>query len=330
MNILDIYCAQIPDFISEIAETEPMQRLLSVGMNCGCEYSSTSVFREIGGYTRYEHSLGAGLIVWRFTGDIRQAVAALLHDIASPCFAHVIDFLHGDYETQESTEDRTLSIIRSSEDLVNVLSKYHLTPEDVFDYHLFPIADNDTPRLSSDRLEYTLGNGINYRFISKDDAKVLFDNIEAGTDEEGSPELIFKDKEPACRFARLSLDCSKIYSGDEDRCLMQRLAEIIRDCISKGFFSEDDLYKTEPFIIGKILNDDGARTEWERFRSISGVHTSAEAEGPYARVINAKKRHINPLVKGLGRVTDLDLEYKRDLAAYLATPYDYPVSPIIC
>ena len=28
------------------------------------------------------------------------------------------------------------------------------------DYHIYPIADNDTPMLSADRLEYTLSNGL--------------------------------------------------------------------------------------------------------------------------------------------------------------------------
>ena len=38
---------------------------------------------------------------------IHATVAALLHDIATPVFAHVIDFLNNDYEKQESTEAET-------------------------------------------------------------------------------------------------------------------------------------------------------------------------------------------------------------------------------
>ncbi|MFR5131592.1 MAG: hypothetical protein ACLTDP_02610 [Terrisporobacter sp.] len=47
--------------------------------------------------------MGVALIIWHFTKDIKQSIAGLLHDISSPAFAHVIDFLNGDHENQEST-----------------------------------------------------------------------------------------------------------------------------------------------------------------------------------------------------------------------------------
>lgn len=327
MILSEIYHNDIPAFCRDICGTALMRRLRDVGMNCGCEYSSTSVFRKIGAYSRYEHSVGAGLIVWHFTHDVRQSIAALLHDVATPCFAHVIDFLHGDYVSQESTEDRTLEIIKGDAELVQILASYGLKPEEVSDYHLFPIADNDTPRLSSDRLEYTLGNGINYGFVTLEDARRLYGSLEKGVNDEGAEELIFSDEAAACEFARLSLRCSKIYSGDEDRYLMQRLAELMRDCVSAGLFTENDLYSSEPEIIARMAANPRAKAAWEHFRSISGVR--ADGLGPEPRTVNAKKRRIDPFVKGKGRVTTFDMEYKNELQEYLNTPYDYPVSELI-
>ena len=141
-----------------------MRQLRGVGMNCGCEYTAFPRFRGLPPYSRFRHSVGVCLIVWCFTGDMVQALAGLFHDIATPCFAHTVDFLRGDYMAQESTEDRTEGIIRASAVITRLLDKYGVAPGAVTDYHMYSIADNDSPRLSADRLEYTLGNLEGYGF----------------------------------------------------------------------------------------------------------------------------------------------------------------------
>ena len=102
------YDAQVPEVISRLSGIPEMTRLKYVGMNCGCEYTSFPLFRSMKErYTRYDHSMGAALLVWRFSKDPTQTLAAAFHDIATPCFAHVVDFMLGDYMEQESTERRT-------------------------------------------------------------------------------------------------------------------------------------------------------------------------------------------------------------------------------
>ena len=152
-----LYHPEIPEFLRRLAETPPMARLRQVGMNCGCEYTSFPRFAGWAPYSRFDHSLGVALIVWHFTGDLRQSAAGLLHDVATPAFAHVVDFLHGDHLRQESTEARTAELIGRSPELQALLGEYGLTTEDVADYHRYPIADNDSPQLSADRLEDTPG-----------------------------------------------------------------------------------------------------------------------------------------------------------------------------
>lgn len=48
------------------------------------------------------------------TFSLKQTLAGLFHDIATPVFKHCIDFMNGDSETQESTEEKTSDIIRNS------------------------------------------------------------------------------------------------------------------------------------------------------------------------------------------------------------------------
>ena len=273
-------------------------------MNCGCEYTAFLRFAGLMPYSRFDHSVGAALIVWHFTQDEKQAVAALLHDVATPVFAHVVDFLRGDYLTQESTEEGTRAIIEGDEALQGVLRAHGLTTEDVCNYHRYPIADNDSPRLSADRLEYTLGNLLNYRIRTIDEVRAIYENLRVGTNEDGAPELVFSDARKAEDFAFASLACSKIYVSDEDRYAMQMLSERLRDAICGGVLSEADLYTTEPEVIAKLLANETAAAAWARYRAYHSMRRAAspQGEGQWRR-IPAKKRYIDPLIAGVGRVS---------------------------
>ena len=55
----DIYTAFLPPELLAMAETPVMQRLLRVGMHCGCEYTACPIYEGKAPYTRYLHSLGA-------------------------------------------------------------------------------------------------------------------------------------------------------------------------------------------------------------------------------------------------------------------------------
>ena len=303
-----------------------MLRLDDIGMNCGCEYTSFPLFARLEKYSRYRHSIGVALIVWHFTHDIRQSIAGLLHDISSSAFAHVIDFMHGDYLTQESTENGTQTIIENSTEIQFYLKKYGIKTSEVADYHLYPIADNDTPRLSADRLEYTVGNIVNYKLSSYENAKELYDDLTVGTNDENQAEIMFLDKDKALEFAKLSLRCSRIYVSDEDRYSMQRLAELLKECIVHGIISESDLYLGESPVIKKLICNDFSASEWQKFRNYSTIVRTAD--NPDSRIIYAKKRHINPFIYGLGRVGDIYPEYGDALREYLSESQDYAICGI--
>lgn len=63
--------------------------------------------------------------------------------------------MNGDSEHQESTEERTEQVIRNSQTILSLLNRDGIKVEEISDYHIYPIADNNTPRLSADRFEYT-------------------------------------------------------------------------------------------------------------------------------------------------------------------------------
>ena len=324
MDLSKLYANEIPDFLRDASQTDAMRRPRDVGMNCGCEYTDFPRFRTRAPYSRFDHSLGVALIVWRHTHDKKQAMAGLLHDVATPAFAHVVDFLKGDYLAQEATEAGTEATIRTSQELCAVLKKCGLTVDEVKDYHRYPVADNDSPRLSADRLEYSLGNMRNYGFADYRTVEALYKDITVGANEYGETELVFTHLEQASAFAALALKCGKVYVCDEDRYAMQRLAEVLAEALRAGIIVADDLNATEPQVIARLTANFAAAKLWRAFRALRITETSdtAQSDGAW-RKIYAKKRYIDPYVAGRGRASALDADFAAVLDSFRSQRQDY-------
>jgi len=327
MQLYSIYHSDMPSFLCDLARCAAMTRLKRIGMNCGCEYTNFPLFRDLAPYSRFHHSLGTALIVWHFTGSREQAAAALFHDIASPVFSHSIDFMNGDHEKQESTEAPTERIILESTEIRRCLKRYGIDAEAVTDYHRYPIADNDSPRLSSDRLEYSLGNMVNYRIRSRERVEVLYRNLVVSIGEDGAPELAFRNPDLALDFSLAALECSRIYVAPADRFSMQMLAELMRTAIDAGVIRPADLWGDEPALIRKLQKDTVLFSQWERFRAFHHILDNAEvSDHSITRVIPAKKRYIDPLIEGIGRVSAYSSLYREQMEEFLCLDFSIPVT----
>ena len=157
----------LPEALAPFCEAAPMQRLRQIGMHCGCEYTACPIYEGKAPYTRYLHSLGAAAIVWHFTKDAAQSLSALFHDIATPAFAHVVDFLNEDHLRQESTEAPTHEILAGNMQIQALLRPLGLCTHDVDDYHRYPIADNDSPRPTGWSIRSEMLTGYSARRLAK-------------------------------------------------------------------------------------------------------------------------------------------------------------------
>ena len=318
-----IYSPEMPDFIARLAETPPMQRLRKIGMNCGCEYVALHQNDMCRRYTRFEHSVGVALIVWHFTHNAKQAIAGLFHDISTPAFAHVVDFLNGDHLTQESTESRTAGMIENSPEIQTILAELHLTTADVCDYHLYPIADNASPQLSADRLEYTFGNFIQYGVSGTDEIARFYSDLAAGNNEHGQPEILFQDPEIAEAFALHSMSCSYVYISDSDRYTMQFLAELLKDAIHSHLLTSDDLYTTEERVIRKLKRCQITDHAWFTYTRIKSVQRTPEpVPDTFCVKVNAKRRYLDPFVTEKGRVSAYSEKYCAEIEKFLSVSFD--------
>lgn len=323
MYVNRIYNTDVPDFIREIAELDIMQRLKDTGMDCGCEYTAFSLWQDLLPAKRYEHSIGVGLITWHFTHDEKQAIAGLLHDISTPAFAHVIDFMNHDYINQESTESATRMIIEGSAELQMILERHGLTTDDVCDYHKYPIADNDSPRLSADRLEYTMRNFYRYLDLSEEKIRSYYDDLYVGTNEEGIDELSFRHADIAEEFVINTLKTSEIYVQDEDRYSMESLGRIVKDALDRNVITYADVYAGESRVIAKLENDEISNVQWQKFRAMNEIMISNEYVDETWIKVSAKKRYIDPLVKEKGRISVLSEKAGRLIEEFRNKSFDY-------
>ena len=90
---------------------------------------------------------------------------------------------------------------------MKLLKRDNIEISEIDNYHLYPIADNDTPKLSADRLEYSLSNALfTYRLLDLASIKEIYDDIEIQTNEEKEIELGFKTKKMLETLLRLQVD----------------------------------------------------------------------------------------------------------------------------
>lgn len=297
-----------------------MQKQNEISVSCGTIYSK--MYNQMW-YSSLDHSVGVALIIWNFTKDKKQTLAGLFHDIATPVFKHCIDFMNKDYEKQESTEELTTKIIRNSKEIMALLERDNIKVEEISDYHIYPIADNDTPQLSSDRLEYTLSNGLGVTAELWDlkEIEEIYKNIEVQKNEMGIPELGFKDKKIAEKFVHTMSILSSMYIQAKTKFSMQFLADIMKKMSEHNLITINDLYTlTEKDVIEKIENckSDNIANSFGSWKNAKNIIESDEQpkDRYFVSIDKVKIRYINPLVSDSNnyvRIADISSNAKRDI-----------------
>lgn len=300
-NILE---PEFPVWLNEYINTEELLKQQYISVTCGTIYSD--LFESDFFFSSLDHSVAVALIIWHFTHDKKQTLSGLFHDIATPVFKHCVDFLNGDYMTQESTEDLTTKIILNSKEIMNLLKRDKIDISEIDDYHKYPIADNDTPQLSSDRLEYSLSNALfTYKLANIDEIKEIYNDLEIGKDENNFDEISFKTKKNARKFVELTSKLSVFYREDRTRYSMQFLADIIKSLNKQNLITKEDLYNLKEKDVIKIIEDSKYGEIYKVWKNAKKVIISeSKPNGVYYVHHGAKIRYIDPLVKGI-RISDI-------------------------
>ena len=287
-----------PEWLVDYIETKELLSQRYISVTCGTIYSD--LFESDFFFSSLDHSVAVALIVWHFTRDKKQTLSGLFHDIATPAFKHCVDFLNGDYMTQESTEDLTTEIIKKSEEITKLLKRDGIEISEVDDYHIYPVADNDTPKLSADRLEYSLSNALfTYRLLNSESIREIYNDIEIQSNEEKEIELGFKTKKIAREFVKVTSRLSVIYREDRTRYSMQFIADILKRLSEENKITKEDLYKLKESEVIDIIESSQYKEIYHLWKNAKKVKTSTELpENVYSVHHGAKVRYIDPLFNG--------------------------------
>ena len=316
---------EFPEWLNEYINTKELLSQQYISVTCGTIYSD--LFESKFFFSSLEHSVAVALIVWHFTHDKKQTLSGLFHDIATPAFKHCVDFLNGDYMTQESTEDLTTNIIKNSKEIMKLLERDNIDVSEIDNYHIYPIADNDTPKLSADRLEYSLSNALfTYELLDLDAIAEIYNDIEIEKNEKGEVELGFKTKKIARNFVKVTSRLSVIYREDRTRYSMQLIADILKRLSDENKITKEDLYKLKESDVISIIENSKYSKIFNIWKYAKKVKTSKEKpENVYYVHHGAKVRYIDPLFNGerMSKCCKIAKKYIDNNLAYDMNNYVY-------
>lgn len=289
-------------FLEKYLTVPSLVRLKNVGYFCGMDYASKNIYNFKESISRYDHSLTVALLTWKFTKDKKATLAGLFHDIATPCFAHVIDYMNKDYETQESTEEYTEKVIKNDVILKKYLKEDNIPVEDITNFKKYTIVDNNRPKLCADRLDGIILTGIAWaKNVNQNDINEIIKDIDIYKNEYQENELGFKTYSIALKVFDASNEINKLCHTNEDNFMMELLAKITKLAIDEKIIEYEELYYIdEPILLDKIRNSKNNRL----IRLLDKFENITIEEITDTVLNNVKVRDLNPLVKGI-RLKDL-------------------------
>ena len=122
-----------------------------------------------------------------------------------------------------------------SKEIMKLLKRDNIELSEIDNYHLYPIADNDTPKLSADRLEYSLSNALfTYRLLDLASIKEIYDDIEIQTNEEKEIDVHKIKISPKYIIVGPNMDNYYSYSNNDGEEYMRKLfpefKQVEEDC----------------------------------------------------------------------------------------------------
>ena len=297
-------------FIDKYLNTKTLKRLKHITQFCGCDY--TSLYSPLFLYTRFDHSLVVAHIVWHFSHDLTATIVALLHDAGTPCFAHTIDCVLGDYKDQESSERSIVDIVKKDEELLKMLKQDSIPLEELDNLLNYPILENKSPKLCADRLDgvlHTCYVGLHTHRL--DEIKEVFNDLCVLKNETGKGEIGFKHKKYALKFVKMVYTYAKELQGNTDKYVMTYISELIKRAFDLKLINMDDLYEMKEEEIIRILKSNF--TSWESFVNAKKVISTKIKPNQFCISIDTKKRNTIPLVQtkaGNVRIDSISKEAK--------------------
>ncbi|KQM76944.1 phosphohydrolase [Pedobacter sp. Leaf216] len=270
---------ELPEVFSDLLETAILKRLAGVHQSGAIFLVNPDIC-----HSRLEHAIGVTMLIRMLGGSELEQIAGLLHDISHTAFSHVGDYVFDN--TDEDYHEKVFAAVLCKSEVPDVLLKYGYDVNQIL-YGTFDILEQPLPALCADRLDYTLRDGVHGGIISRQRARefltaiVLKDGkiaVNAETEANWINEV----------FEKLNNEVFKLplhlYANG-------KMAELIKNFLSKGILVENDMFKTDTMLLNKI------RTSYEGYEAIKSIkQLKGYAEFlRHGAVPKIKKRTLNAI-----------------------------------
>jgi HD superfamily phosphohydrolase len=146
--------------------------------------------------TRYEHSLGAMLLVRLLAGTVEEQAAALLHDVSHIALSHVMDYVF-DTPSRQAFHDDVKEQYVGSTVIPQVCAEYGIDWRLLLDEERWPLLEQPSPLLCADRIDYSLRDAVSPGFLHQHDVADALPPISNASD----PRLKGRRHQPVPEFA---------------------------------------------------------------------------------------------------------------------------------
>lgn len=288
--------SNLPKFLIKYLKTPSLLRLKDISYFCGMDYASKDIYNFSEFISRYDHSLTVSLIVYKLTKDKKATLAGLFHDIATPCFSHVIDYMNQDYEKQESTEEYTEHILKNDKYLNECLEKDNIDINDIINFKKYSVVDNDRPKVCADRIDGVILTGIGWtKNINKNNINSIVKDMCIFLNENNEEEIGFKSLKVAKKVLDVSESIDIYCHSTEDNYMMLLLAKITKISIEKKYITYEELYSYNERDLFSILRK---QKDNELKKLLNEFETKKISDIPELEIPKIKIRDLNPLVNG--------------------------------
>lgn len=297
-----------PMFIEKYLKIPCMLKLKTRGQFCGVDY--TKIFPVRYWYTRFDHSVVCALMTWHFTHDKTKTIASLLHDLGTPAFSHCIDYVKGDYEKQESSELDLKELLLSSKEILACLKEDQIAIENIIPLQQHSIVDIERPGICVDRLDGVLHTNLIWLSTwNLSDISNVYSGMKVLKNENGKEEIGFSDVEIAEQFYLGAHTYSMVLQQNEDRFIMQFIADVLKELVAEKLLSVDDFYQLSEDEIIQIIEQSKLGEIWSIFRKTKSIERSNSMPEDSLYTIECfetKKRYVIPLCEYCGNIIRLN------------------------
>lgn len=296
--------------LQDLIQSQAVQRLHGV-----LQHGITGLIGLTEPITRFEHSLGAMLIVRRLGGSLREQIAALLHDVSHTAFSHVIDHVLGS-PNEQSYHDEMKEAYMAKTDLPQILAQHAYNWADFVDEAAFLLLEQPAPRLCADRIDYFLRDcqGLGLATQADIDRAVAALLVADGR-------IALNDLDVARWFGDTYMQADDAsWANFREVGLYELTAQAIRQGLAAGAIVQDDFWQTDDVLWQKLQAHDDAYLQ--ELLALVSVETQFEWDKANpAFIVQTKLRAIDPDVwheGGLRPLSSLDPNFAARRQDYLS------------